>query len=339
MQKEIDISPLMRAAGIDHQGSVIITEEMSGLEEEVKDDWLYIGLCAIRDVVKAKAGRITSMAAIGSGNGIETIAALKLIQGLEKIVVTDVLQKILAGIRNNIMRNMHAETFKNVSARFVDGRDCEPVTERVDLIYANLPLIMVEGNELLVNRATTTLTDARAYAHLSTGPKDRLRQYSLLSQLGFLLSAKEKLQPGGSIITLLGGRVPYEALDETFQRAGLHYRELSCAFKRQSDPEFLFEYASHELKEEVTFLFYDYEKAVDILRKQGIDVPDIIKGFDGARLKALLADAAINANQAYALAMGRKNVGHIAFAFEAWAPAAGINDVTDVEREKASLAA
>jgi hypothetical protein len=317
MERIIKITDLMNASGIAHSGSIVVTENMSGLESNPKDDWLFLCLLALKDLSQRTDIKISSIANIGSGNGIDIIAELMLFKNLSKIIVTDVIEEILPQIRKNIESNLPEES-KKIQITYVAGRDCEPVKEKVDLIYGNLPLIMVSTNELDKNRATTTLTEASHYLHLSQGSNDILQKYSLLSQLGFLLSAKEKLQPKGIIITLLGGRIPQDAINEVFQRAGLKYKELYCAFKIQADPEFLEQYAKYETKEQAQFFFYDYEKASKIIKdKLQIVVPDIIKNYSGEQLKELLKDVRLNANQAYAFAKDGKPVGHIAFAFEA----------------------
>ena len=317
MEKIIDITDLMSITDINHSGTIAVTENMSGLESNPKDDWLFLCLLALKDLSQRTDIKISSIANIGSGNGIDIIAELKLFKNLSKIIVTDVIEEILPQIRKNIESNLPEES-KKIQIDYVAGRDCEPVKEKVNLIYGNLPLIMVSTDELDKNRATTTLTEASHYLHLSQGQNDILQKYSLLSQLGFLLSAKEKLQPKGIIITLLGGRIPQEAINEVFQRAGLKYQELYCAFKIQADPEFLEQYAKYETKEQAQFFFYDYEKASKIIKnKLQIVVPDIIKNYSGEQLKELLKDVRLNANQAYAFAKDGKPVGHIAFAFEA----------------------
>ncbi len=319
MDKTIDVTSLMRVTGINYSGKVVVSENMSGLESNPKDDWLFLCLVVLRDLSERPL-KISTIANIGSGNGIETIAELKLFKNLQKIIVTDVIPEILPQIKQNIENNVQEES-KKAKIEYVAGRDCEPLKEKVDLIYGNLPLIMVSSDELNTNRATTTLTEASHYLHLSKGESDILQKYSLLSQLGFLLSAKEKLHQNGLIITLLGGRVPNEAIKEVFQRAGLKYRELYCAFKIQTDPEFLEQYAKYEASEQVQFLFYDYEKAAKIIKdKLSIEVPDIIKNYSGEQLKEMLKDVRLNANEAYTFAREGKPVGHIAFAFEATVP-------------------
>lgn len=317
MGKAIDITSLMNTVGINHSGTIVVNENMSSLEPNPKDDWLFLCLLVLKNLSERTDIKISSIANIGSGNGIETIAELKLFKSLIKIIDTDIIEEILPQIRQNIENNVPKES-KKIQINYIAGRDCEPLKEKMNLIYGNLPLIMVSGDELDKNRATTTLTEASYYLHLSKGKNDILQKYSLLSQLGFLLSAKEKLQKKGIIITLLGGRIPQEAINEVFQRAGLKYRELYCAFKMQADPEFLEQYAKYETKEQIQFFFYDYSKAVKIIKeKLNIEAPDIIKNYSGEQLKELLKDTCLNANQAFAFCREGKPVGHIAFAFEA----------------------
>lgn len=313
----LDITDLMKCAGIEHSGLISLTSEMSGLEVNPKDDWLYYALLSFKMLFQERGHKIHSAAFIGSGNGIETIAALKIFQNLESVYVTDLLENILPDIEKNIRENAEKE-LRRTKINFLSGRDCLPLQEKVDLIYGNLPLVMADAQEVTAPLATTTLTDTKAYMQLSLGRHDALRKYSLLSQLGFLISAKEKLNENGRIITLIGGRIPYEAVEECFGRAGLKYKHLLTGFKKQSDPVFLRQYAKFEKKEKIKFVFYDYGKASEILISLGFDVPNIIVDYDERQLKEILKSTQINANQAYALAKKGRDVGHLAFAFVAY---------------------
>ncbi|MBI5798593.1 MAG: hypothetical protein HZB10_01535 [Candidatus Yonathbacteria bacterium] len=320
MDKAISITDLFSVAGMDHQGKIIISHpDMSGLETNPKDDWLYIGLLAIENIAQRKGRATTSAAFIGSGNGIETIAALKLLSSLKTLYVIDLSPDVQPGVIANITANT-GELLKGVQTFCLQGRDGHPLPQRVDLIYGNLPLIMMDREEIRCHPlAMTTLTDAEAYTHLSQGPHDLLRRYSLLSQLGFLLSAKEKLNLDGTLLTLIGGRVPYYAITECFQRAGLGYRKLFTSIKRQSDPQFLKQYAEVEVKEDVVFAFYDYKKAAEIIQGAlNIAIPELIPHMDDEELKALLVPALLSAKEAYEQSRNGRAIAHIAHAFEAW---------------------
>lgn len=322
---QINIGPLLKTIGLNLYGKVNISHpDMSGLAVNPKDDWLYLGVKSLKKISEEKEGQIRSAAFIGSGNGIETIAALKLFPNIETIYVTDLLLDIQSGIVENIQANA-GEELKKVRMVCLTGRDCAPLPERADLIFANLPLVMFDQKEIVSNHlATTTLTDASQYLHLSQGDEDCLKRWSLLSQLGFLMTAKEKIKQGGTILTFIGGRIPFEVTDECFRRAGLEYRVLFRSFKYQAEPMFLKQYAEVERNEKVGFAFYDYCKAVEILQKElGIEAPDIIPGnasqtLPEEELKKILEPALVNADGAYRLYLQGRTVGHLAYAFEAF---------------------
>ena len=315
--RPIDFTSLMKAAGIDASGSIRVDEKMSGLEPNPKDDWLYLGLLSLKDIASRYAREIRSAACIGSANGIDAIATLKLFPELRIVYITDILEEILPKIRRNVDANL-GEISRDIDLQYVAGRDCEPLTAPVDLIYANLPLVMVEAAELQTDLATTTLTDAQHYLKLGKEGSDPLLQWSLLSQLGFLLSAAEKLNPAGKIITLIGGRVPYEVIEMVFARAGLGFKQGVCAFKKQSDPQFIKEYADLEKKVGVTFDFYEYSGAETVIRDVfNVVVPDVIPA-EGENLKQCIKGNHLSATQAYEVAKKGGTVGHIAYAWEAW---------------------
>ncbi len=317
-ERVIDIGPLADTAGLNFRGEVRIGENMSGLEVNPKDDWLYLAMLSLKDLASRSGEDIRSIANIGSGNGIETIAELSLFKNLERVTVTDIVPDILPTIQQNIEHNSQNPN-KAIQFTYVTGRDCDPIQGRFDLIYANLPLIMVDdSDEFQQNRATTTLTQASSYRHLALGENDILYQYSLLSQLGFLESAKEKLEPNGRVITLLGGRVPREALNEVFRRAGFEAKELNCAFKVQADPEFLAQYAAYEEKMGAQFFFYDYERACQIIKEKfGLAMPDVVSDHSGEELQEAISSTRLTAAEAYAFSLEHKPVGHLAFSFEA----------------------
>ena len=322
MQNTIDITDLFYMSGIGHKGKIeICHQEMSGLEPHPKDDWLYLGLLALKEIAKLKADKIQSAAFIGSGNGIETIAALKLFPKLETIFITDLVKDIQPGIVQNISSNA-GEELKGIRTFCLEGRDCQPLLQPVDLIYGNLPLVMVNQEEISkLALSLTTLTDTQLYQHLAENNYDMLQHYSLLSQLGFLQTAREKLASGGSILTFIGGRVPYYTIEECFKRAGLAFRKLFTTFKRQSDPQFLKQYSEYEAKQGMKFIFYDYKLAQEIIiEKLNIVTPEVITGLEDDELKALLVPALLSATQAFEYYLKGMTVGHIAHAFEAWNP-------------------
>src|SRR3989338_1652789 len=315
MTQEIDIKPLFEEAGIPLDGApgtVDVTEGMSGLEAEPKQDWLYYGLSEFK-ALSQSGKKVRSAALIVSGNGIDAIALPRLFPGLEALTVTDILPEILPQIKENIERNTPVEFMPKEGVRYAAGRDCEPLEGKVDLIYGNLPLVTVDSSKLGRNLSTTTLTDSSAYARFGMGSNDVLERWSLLSQLGFLISAKRHLNEKGIIITELGGRVPYAALAECFKRTGLDVICMRRGIKRQSDPQFLSEYAEHESRIGEPFTFYDDSR---VQHPSLVEIPSQLASQRDIELRKQIAPARISAARAYEMAIRGEPVCHIAYSFQ-----------------------
>lgn len=293
--------------------AVTIVPDMSGLEDDPRNDWLHVALSEFRHFRATRGEHIRSAGFIGSANGIDVIAALRLFS-IERLTVTDIVPALLPAIESNIRANTASNRLPKM-IRFAAGRDCEPLEEPCDLIYANLPLVMVDTDQLGSELATTTLTDARAYAHLQTGPDDLLARWSLLPQLGLLLSAKERLTPGGAIITLIGGRISDAAIEQCFERAGMDHERGTVAIMRQSDEQYLAQYADYEQRlGGDTFAFYDEAEASRILAAAGCDYPSTLT-FSPEVARTVLEPALLSASQAWERVRQGHHVAHLAYGF------------------------
>ena len=300
-------------ASVSARDMVQLTPKMSGIEEDPRNDWLHVALAEFLRLKRDRGQAIKRAAFIGSGNGIDVIAALRIFD-IQSLIVTDIVDDIIQYIERNIVINT---TEENIPADicFAVGRDCEPIAEPCDFIYANLPLIMASEDDLVSDLATTTLTDSRAYLHLGRGEDDLLVRWSLLPQLGFLLSAKDKLAPSGVIITLIGGRIPDEAITECFERAGMDFDRGTVAVMRQSDQRYVEQYALYENSlSRSHFLFYDEEKAARILISHGYRYPSILN-LSGEHTRDLLAPSALTAAEAWASIQAGHSVGHLSYGF------------------------
>jgi hypothetical protein len=303
---EVDFTPLMQALGLDARGTITITPNMSGLEENPLHDWLYLGMEALRKTLTEESKRV---AIIGSGNGIDAIV-LSHLASPDEVVVTDLLPELLPTIQLNIEKNTLPSFHERVTYR--PGRDCQPLDGLFDIIYANLPIMMGSGYALHQERATTTIAEYSFYAVFHEGKNDPLARWSLLPQLGFLRSAGEKLTAGGKIITLIGGRVPYDVIDTCFKRAELQYTPVGSALMRQSDPEFIEDYAKWEYEHGIKFNFYS-----DRILTMGVPCPGILPEMPDNRLRLLLHPAQISAQEAHQCSLKGEDVAHIAYAFKA----------------------
>jgi methylase of polypeptide subunit release factors len=310
----LDAGPLLALHGLaDDAVTVRVTSVMSGLEADPRDDWLHVALCALTQLARESFAP-ERMAIIGTGNGIDAIAALRTFPTLRELVLTDVLPEVLAIVAENVERHRGTHTAR---VHTVAGRDCESLDGGFDLIYANLPLLMVPDDELGAERATTTLTPYTPYAALARAAGDPLRRYSLLSQLGFLHAATAHLAPDGRIVTLIGGRIPAAVVDECFARANLRQDVAALAFMRQSDAEFLEQYAAAERREAIAFEFFEYAEAARRLGAAGVEAPGIITGSSLDAIRALLVPARVDAATAQDRERAGEHVGHLALAYVA----------------------
>lgn len=76
----------------------------------------------------------------------------------------------------------------------------------------------------------------------------RVRDYLLESHYSLLKESKYALNPGGSVICSIGGRVPNSLLKEMVEGLGYKYEELVTGLKRQTEPwEVLPGYAKAEI--------------------------------------------------------------------------------------------
>ncbi|WP_026381627.1 hypothetical protein [Afifella pfennigii] len=315
---DVSVRPLLALhdlASVTMHDRVHLGPRMSGIEEEPCNDWLHVALSELRRLKQDRGENIARAAFIGSANGVDVIAALRLFR-IGSLVVTDIVPEIIPDIERNIRDNTVPEDLPEELC-FVVGRDCEPVPWECDLIYANLPLVMASDQELQSDLATTTLTDSSAYLKLAYAEDDPLLKWSLLPQLGFLLSAKEKLAPGGCVITLIGGRIPEDAIAECFQRAGMAFERGTVAVMRQSDEEYVEQYALYEAQfTHEAFLFYDEAAAAGILRECGYAYPSIVD-VSAEEMRLLLAPAALTAEQARQRVSDGHHVAHLSYGFRA----------------------
>lgn len=299
-------------ASTTEEDRIHLTAKMSGIEKEAADDLLQVAPNELRRFKHHNGGYIGRAAFVGTAHGVAAIAALRLFQ-IESMIVTDILAEILAPIEQNVRDNTEAQDMRE-EINFVADRDCEPVPEGCDLISANLPLVMTSSDDL----ATTTLTDASAYERLAEGDDDPLVKWSLLSQLGFLVSAKRKLKPPtGSVITLSGGRIPDSAIAECSRRAGMTFERRTVSVMRQGDEEHVEHYARYEATiSRDAFLFYDETEAASILEGHSYAYPAIVHML-GERVREILSPAALTAAEAWNSVQSGNHVAHLSYGFRA----------------------
>ena len=271
------------------------------LKTEVWDNWLPFAYRAFRRI--ANETSVRSFASIGCGSGADAIGAMCAFLDVERIVVTDVDPRIIPLAQRNVEK--YAQSRKVIA---LQGSLCHPLREAgitVDLMYENLPNLPVNGTRDLGSTYDSSI--------IPSGRKE-LADYLLSSHQALLRDAKDRLNPGGSIICSIGGRVPSSLLREMVQQEGYYFQELVCGFKVQTEPgEVLVGYA-HAEKGAITFDFYDYEKAAARLMQSGFPfVYTFPKDVSAEELKEILCPYRISAQEALERYRANENikVGHV----------------------------
>ncbi|MEK7138010.1 MAG: hypothetical protein AAB787_00735 [Patescibacteria group bacterium] len=316
--KEADINNLLELTDVQPRpkpGKITLTDRMEPPEENPLNDWLYIGILAMKDIAKERS--VEKVACIGTGQGIDAIVASHVFRP-ETIYATDIVKEILEPVKKNIEGNIESQ-YRPKNIFYLAGKDCEPLPEKVDLIFFSPPPLMAYNHSSLNEGIVrTTIIEAEPYLNITDDSKDIRLKWSTLPQYQFLLSAKEKLNRDGLVLTLYTGRIPFEATEAAFSSAGFSIKVRYQVIKKQTDPQFLKEYATYEKEILVndTFDFFDYYKTKKIMKSKGFDIPGIITGHSDISLKNLLKEAKISAQQAYQISSEGKEVAHIGYALE-----------------------
>lgn len=305
-----DVSELFRESGIDKQVVITTNEHMYTVKDDVEANWLFYTFFGFKELQKRlmQEGKMPRRAAIiGTGNGIDALGAYLILDGIEDLLITDIDPRVMGFSAENIEKNIPNDRSRPRIHSFV-GDLCKPISEKalkVDLVYGNLPNLPSNSEDMAEGHNLSSLYK-RGNGDLAL--PNYTRDYLLEMQMLFLDSAKSILNPGGSVLPMIGGRVPYELFLKMFAEAGLNLEELCSGFKRQTESDIVIpEYASAE-KYGIVFSFYPYTEAREYLKKAGITNPTA--EVDGMQLSGILRGYMINAREALNLYKRGIDIGH-----------------------------
>lgn len=298
-----DISGMLEEGlGIEIKSPILVRE--TDFTYPIKDDnWENWFSFFHRALQRLDNRQIRSFAAVGTGSGADAIGALYALPNLETLVITDIDERVVPIAEANVRKYSGRTNLVTLA-----GSLCQPLKERgikVDLIYENLPNISDAGH---------IINGYRRASRYKSGSfdvcDDKAKLWLLESHLAALIDAREALNPNGSVICSIGGRVPYDKLRYVVESAGYNFGELIAGLKIQTEQdEVVQDYAKAE-NENVTFDFYKYDEAVKFLKSRGMKHPFI--ELNGEELKNLLKPYRISAKEA--LELYRQNpqyrVGH-----------------------------
>ncbi len=261
------------------------------------ENWFPFAWLAFKKIPRKE---VKSFATIGTGSGLDAVGASNIFS-LDTLVLTEVSDKVSLDVAesNEALRLSNALAYRH----FLTGSLCSPLREKgikVDLIYENLPNIPSLKRKVGGPHQDSQYQSGSfsvSYDHIKPGLLTSLKAYLLESHLALLLDARASLNPGGSVICSIGGRVPYHLLQDMVRSAGYTFHELVAGFKVQTEPEEVLPGYARAEAHGVTFDFYQYDAAVCPLRHYfGLKEPYI--DFNGRMLKRLLAPRRISAHEA-----------------------------------------
>jgi hypothetical protein len=312
---EGEVSKLFQESGIEKQVLITTNEHMYTIKDCIEDNWLFYTFFGFKELQNRLIleGKIPKkIAIIGTGNGVDALGTCSIINGIEELLITDIDPRVIPLSVKNVESNISNERYKPRINSFV-GNLCNPLLEKslkVDLVYANLPNLPSDSENIADGYNLSSLY-RREKDNLDTS-KD-IRDYLLEMQQLFLHSAKGILNSNGSVLSIIGGRVPHELFFRIFTEEGLKLEELCSGFKRQTEPDVIIsEYANAE-RGGIKFSFYHYTKAKEHLKK--LDITNPTTKINGIELSNALKDYRISAGEALNLYRDGIDIGHTVHVF------------------------
>lgn len=228
---------------------------------------------------------------IGTGVGLDA-TGISHVFAPDRIVASDIHPLVLGAAARNIAR--YGREGVHVEVRWSDLLRQYPAGERFDLIYENLPNIP-ERDELHRGMRSASCYDGSEYR------SDPASERSLLTlHYNFLLEALERLTPGGWVVALFGGRIPYSVLTDMFARVGYRPTLLHFGVKVQTEPGVVLPgYAQAEREGSAEFIYYHpVEACARILAECGASTEGRSVESYASKVNARLAAHRISATDA-----------------------------------------
>ena len=313
--REVFLQSVLPTSGLNRPMHLLMNDHTYELSDDPKDNWIYhawLGWLKLRNALQLEKRQgwsdlVHTFATIGTGPGIDALQAAVVFQA-NRIVMTDIQPSSVQIASQNFARNaMELLDRSQIQYCALEGSLCAPLEQhdiRPDVLYMNLPNIPGGQMDAVMNGmcSSTFVADET----IDSVP-ELYKNYLLGLQYLALKEAKNTLAQSGSAVVNLGGRIPSTVVQQLFDACGLHYRELSTSFKRQTQPEEVVTgYAEAEDRNGVTFDFYDYEHAQNLLSG---DAHQFLESCDD--WKAMLEPAHCTAKQALEAWKGKKEVGHL----------------------------
>jgi hypothetical protein len=181
-----------------------------------------------------------------------------------------------------------------------------PADSRFDLVYENLPNIP-DADDIYRDLRAASCFEAGKYAASPASER-----YLLTLHHNFLLEAPAHLNPGGWVVSAIGGRIPHAVIAEMFRRSGFRPVVLAFGLKVQTEAAIVLAgYARAERRGSPEFSFYHPVEACVRIARQCQDLnDDQTCDVYVQRMNTMLARCRVSACQALALVERGDSVCH-----------------------------
>jgi methylase of polypeptide subunit release factors len=277
-----------------------LTEDSYPLEPSPEESWLPIAFRAFARI--GAAAPVRDVLIIGTGNGVDALGAAEILDP-RSLTVTDLFESGLAVSRANVEAHLDDGAI-DLAFHAGDLLAGVPPDRLFDLVYENLPNIPARPGAQMA-RGTIS---GRFFEDDGLEVPSPYGEYLLALHHRFLGEVRERVRPGGGVLTALGGRVPDQVLLGLHR--GLGYAPELAAFdlKVQVEPMLVVPgYAREEERTGVEFRYYDAEAVAVVAeaRGEGLDGQELLDAV-AARIETL----AMTAREAERRALAGEAVAH-----------------------------
>jgi methylase of polypeptide subunit release factors len=300
-----NVTRLFEECGIRVSEPMLIKEGAGSYEYDPvpENNWLYDwlqGAQVLQSRLDAEGKECEHFASVGSGGGIDAVAAAHIFDP-KRMSISDIDSGLAGLAERNILRNIPHRLKLVVSSGHLFGGTVLPEDEDVfDVVYANLPNIPAADTVLDKPMARATFIDES----VREGCPEHFDRYLLALQYQFLQKAKQYLKTGGSAVIALGGRIPYEVIEDMFATCDLRLEELHARLKVQTQPkDVIGGYAKAEEENGVDFTFYCLDEVAEIQ----------LEGLSCKEMQEALKPFALSANEALGYMKAGREVAHLVY--------------------------
>ncbi len=279
--------------------------------DDLPNDWVATVATPVFKLIRRRQGVQPAFCSIGTGAGLDALAAIETL-GSARVGITDVHEDVVRAASLNITANLRPGRAVELEAGH--GDLLSPLSgykRNYDLIYENLPNVPIQdaarfGDE----RVSSSHVPPRA----EPVPDSVQRQLLTLHYLA-LRQAREFLAPGGSVISMLGSRMPLAVFHEMARLAGLRSEIYAYTWKVQTDPEAMIgAHAGQQRAGFGPFHFYRASRLAEVF--SGVELA--ASGERAAEIERQLAPDRLDAPAAWDALQRGETIGHTAAVLRSW---------------------